>query len=334
MKDIMNRYPPLVVAGSECSEPVTSTDFYPTILQLAGLPLMPEQHADGISILPLLKDSSAKLGRDAIYWHYPHYSPQGGTPSGAIREGDMKLIEFFEDDHVELYNLKDDLSETTDLATEDPELAERLHEKLKAWRIEVDAKLPIVNPNYGKGSPARPSRSRVQVKPKHIDYSDEWPGFDTLKNVRIEKSDFGLKLTSNTEAWAVQKLDEPLRRAIFKVQTRPRAAFPSNAALVFGDEATDGGLVRCCLLIGGSQAAIYERAYPSSDRVEGHLVPRDDRTYEIAVEVDLDAGTVVMKTGDTTLTKRLSRKLEAIKYVGHGNIWTEAEFSPITVEKR
>src|SRR5210317_1490908 len=92
--------------------------------------------------LPLLKDSLAKLGRDAIYWHYPHYSPQGGTPSGAIREGDMKLIEFFEDDHVELYNLKDDLSETTDLATENPELAERLHEKLKAWRTEVDAKLP------------------------------------------------------------------------------------------------------------------------------------------------------------------------------------------------
>ena len=351
------QYPPLVKAGSTCSEPVTSTDFYPTILELAGLPLMPEQHVDGVSLMPLLKAPGpgglplttqaiettdkpslppfffSSLGRNAIYWHYPHYSPQGGTPSGAIREGHMKLIEFFEDGRLELYNLKDDLSETNDLAADNPELVERLHGKLKAWREEVDAKMPIVNPNYGKNPPPRSSAPRRQTKPTNIDYTDEWAGFAALRNVRIEKSDFGLKLTSNTEAWAMRKLDEPVRRAMFKVKMQPRSAFPSNAALLFGDSPTDAGLVRCCLFLGGRQAAIYEGAYPSGDRTEAPLELRADRTYEVAVTVDLDAGTVKMQTGKTTVTKKLSRKLDAINYVGHGIIWTEAEFSPIEVEK-
>jgi hypothetical protein len=193
--------------------------------------------------------------------------------------------------------------------------------------------LPIANPDYGKSPPARQGSSRGQAKPKDMDYSDQWPGFETLKNVKVEKADFGLKLTSNTDAWAVQKLADPTRHATFKVQMRPRAAMPSNAALVFGDAATDAGLIRCCLLIGGNRAAIYEQAYPGTERVDGHLALREDRTYEVTVEVDLDAGTVVMKTGDTVLTKKLSRKLETIEYVGHGIVWTEAEFSPITMEK-
>ena len=85
--------------------------------------------------------------------------------------------------------------------------------------------------------------------------------------------------------------------------------------------------------MGGRQAAIYEGTYPSGDRTEAPLELRADRTYEVADTVDLDAGTVKMQTGKTTVTKSLSRKLDAISYVGHGIIWTEAEFSLIEVEK-
>jgi arylsulfatase A len=143
-------YPGHVPASSVCHVPVISTDFYPTILDLAGLPSKPKQHLDGVSFAPLLRDPAAKLDREAIYWHYPHYSPQGGTPSGAIRLGDYKLIEFFEDGHVELYDLAKDLSEKNDLSRTMPQKTRELHEKLRAWRKDMDAKMPPVNPGYKK----------------------------------------------------------------------------------------------------------------------------------------------------------------------------------------
>ena len=90
--------------GSTCDTPVVSTDFYPTLLQLAGLPLRPEQHRDGVSLVPLLDGQAFRRG-SPIFWHYPHYGNQGGTPSGAIRDGDWKLIEWFEDGSIELYQI-------------------------------------------------------------------------------------------------------------------------------------------------------------------------------------------------------------------------------------
>ena len=139
--------PGITQAGTECSAPVTSTDFYPTILELAGVPAVPQQHVDGVSLVPLLK--SDVLDREAIYWHYPHYSGGlGGRPSSAVRSGDWKLIEFFEDNRVELYNLRDDLGEQNDLAQANPEKAKALREMLHAWQKQIDAKFPTPNPNY------------------------------------------------------------------------------------------------------------------------------------------------------------------------------------------
>jgi len=93
--------------GSTCSIPVISTDFYPTILEMAGLELKPEQHMDGISLSSLLT-GDIEVKERPIFWHYPHYSNQGGKPGAAIRMGDLKLIEFFEDNSVELYDLSAD----------------------------------------------------------------------------------------------------------------------------------------------------------------------------------------------------------------------------------
>ncbi|MCG8526140.1 MAG: sulfatase-like hydrolase/transferase [Opitutales bacterium] len=132
-----------VKAGSECSTPVTSPDFYPTILDMANLPLIPEQHSDGESIVPLLKNDG-ELKREAIYWHYPHYANQGSTPGSSIRMGDYKLIEFFEDNRIELYNLREDLSEENDLSKVNPELAQNMRKKLSEWRNNVGALIPIL----------------------------------------------------------------------------------------------------------------------------------------------------------------------------------------------
>jgi len=135
-------YPPVVRAGTVSNEPIVTTDVYPTVLKLAGVAPMPKQHVDGVDLNPLLRDPRGKLGREAIYWHYPHPSPQGGTPSGAVRMGDWKLIEFFDDGRVELYDVAKDPGEANDLAAVSPGMTAKLRASLKAWRQSVGAKLP------------------------------------------------------------------------------------------------------------------------------------------------------------------------------------------------
>ncbi len=135
-----------IQAGSVCSEPVISMDFYPTILEMAGLPLKTHQHRDGVSLVPLLKKTGT-LNREAIYWHYPHYhinNPYG--PFGAIRKGSWKLIEYFENTNVELYNLNDDLGEQSNLVATNPEKAFELRDLLYTWRSSVDAQMPAPYP--------------------------------------------------------------------------------------------------------------------------------------------------------------------------------------------
>lgn len=120
---------------------ITSMDFYPTILEMAGLPLRPDLHKDGKSLVPLLKSATEKV-HDTTYFHYPHRSNQKGRPSSAIRKGDYKLIVFFDDNHRELYNIRDDIGETRNLANERQDLADKLHHELKNWWQEVDARFP------------------------------------------------------------------------------------------------------------------------------------------------------------------------------------------------
>ncbi len=139
------KWPGVVPAGSVCHEPVVSTDFYPTMLEMAGLPLRPGQHVDGLSLVPLLRGAGT-LKREAICWHYPHYHGSGNRPSGAIRAGDYKLIEWYEDGRVELYHLADDLGEKNDLAATMPDKADKLRRRLHAWRKEVGARMPEGEP--------------------------------------------------------------------------------------------------------------------------------------------------------------------------------------------
>ncbi|MEM7143855.1 MAG: sulfatase [Verrucomicrobiota bacterium] len=126
--------------------PVTGTDFYPTILEACGLDLRPEQHLDGISLVPLLKGES--LPDRPLFWHYPHYSNQGGEPVSMIMEGDWKLIEDLEDGSFRLFNVTDDISEQNDLADTQPERVKSMSQKLAAWKKEVDARPLTTNPNF------------------------------------------------------------------------------------------------------------------------------------------------------------------------------------------
>lgn len=127
--------------GLVLDAPITSMDFYPTILEMTGLSPRPDLHVDGKSLVPLLKEQQEKI-HDAIYFHYPHRSNQKGSPSSAIRQGDYKLIVFLNDNKLELYNLKNDIGEQHNLAEELPEIRDDLYIKLQNWWEEVDARFP------------------------------------------------------------------------------------------------------------------------------------------------------------------------------------------------
>jgi len=142
-------------AGTECAEPVMTIDVLPTLAAMAGVTLPGE--ADGLDLSPLLRDPGSSLGREALFWHYPHYHPGGSTPYGAVRKGAWKLIELYEDGRLELYNLLDDVGESRNRVSEEPELAQQMHGLLVQWREAVDAQMPRPNPDY---DPDRAGQSR------------------------------------------------------------------------------------------------------------------------------------------------------------------------------
>ncbi|MEM7394293.1 MAG: sulfatase [Verrucomicrobiota bacterium] len=127
------KWPGRVKAGSTCDVPVIAMDFFPTLLEAAGLPLRPKDHVDGISLAGLLQEGAAPE-RDTFYWHYPHHHGAGCTPCGMVRKGDYKLIRYYKDERIELYHLKDDLSEKNNLAKQMPEKREALLALLGAWQ--------------------------------------------------------------------------------------------------------------------------------------------------------------------------------------------------------
>lgn len=134
-------WPGQIKANATSHAIVTGTDFYPTLLEMLGLPSMPNQHVDGKSFVPALKGKSHDRG--AIYWHFPHYSNHGyQSPNGAIRLGQYKLLEYYENGSVQLFDLKNDIGEQNDLSKTKPEITKKLLKMLHDWRKEVDAQMP------------------------------------------------------------------------------------------------------------------------------------------------------------------------------------------------
>lgn len=164
-------WPGVTKHGSVSDTPVITMDLFPTLLEMAGLkspnPISPTGPSgrDGLSLVPLLR-GTGKLARSELFWHYPHhqhYQLGGATPYSAIRSGDFKLVEFFNDMHAELYNLREDIGEQRDLAALQPDKAKELRARLHAWRTAVAAQMPTPNPNY---NPAKPEYTPPPPKAK------------------------------------------------------------------------------------------------------------------------------------------------------------------------
>ena len=150
------RAPDVTQPNSVSHKPMVSMDFFPTMLDLAGLPLQPKLHVDGQSLLPHLKGDDS--GQRTFYWHYPHYHGSTWKPGASIRDGDWKLIEFYHYKNFELYNLADDPGERQNLAKAKPTKAKLLRAKLLAWQKQMQAKMPVPNPDYDPN--AKPNKRK------------------------------------------------------------------------------------------------------------------------------------------------------------------------------
>lgn len=156
---LMVRWPGVTPAGATSAEPVILTDLYPTLLAAGGISADTGSPCDGFNLRPVLEKPEVTLPRDALYFHYPHYYATT-TPVSAIRTRTWKLLEYFEDQHIELYDLRNDPREEHDLAAAQPQRATELRAKLDGWRREVGASLPSLNGDFRPGrSPALPSRN-------------------------------------------------------------------------------------------------------------------------------------------------------------------------------
>ena len=143
---LLVRWPGVTARGAECATPVLLADLFPTLLG-AGTTSANATAVDGIDLRPLFKNPTTTLPREALYFHYPHYYATT-TPAGAVRAGDWKLIEYFEDSRVELFDLKNDPGEQKDLARSEPARAARLRARLAQWREDVGARMPAANPDF------------------------------------------------------------------------------------------------------------------------------------------------------------------------------------------
>jgi arylsulfatase A-like enzyme len=148
-------WPGVTRPGSTSDTPVIGPDLYPTVLEMASVDDSPGHICDGVSLAGLLRQTG-KPDREALYWHYPHHQHYqlGGTmPYGAVRMGDYKLIEFYNDRRLELYDLRNDPGEAHDLSAQMPDKAAELQRRLDAWRREVGAQMPKPNPGYDSTRP-------------------------------------------------------------------------------------------------------------------------------------------------------------------------------------
>jgi arylsulfatase A len=316
------RWPGRAKPGSVSHEPVVGSDLFTTVCEIAGIPLPSDRTIDGASLLPALESKPVRR-KLPMYWRY------GGAPYGlhvALRDGDWKILASADLTRFELYNLRDDPKETTDLAAKEPDRFEQMKKKLAKLNAEIEAE----GPDWWKGYHKRRGRPRPLTKGK-----DHTGFFDEVKGCVVKKHEMGFALAAGAEGFAVKKLPQPVTKRVtfelkYKTLTRARTR---NAMLVFGQKPTNADLVKCGTAIGMGNHAIFHGAWDSLQR--GKLLPGKfdpARTFAATVTVDLGKKTIDAVIDGRKLSVPLPKGIERIGYYGCYVKATQSAFSTISIE--
>ena len=151
--------------GHKIEVPVSGADFFPTLLDLANIPLQPKAHADGLSLKPLL--NGGEIAERPLFWHYPHYGNQGGEPVSIMRKNNWKIIHYWEDNHQELYDLSADLGETNDVSAKNPEKTQEMKKELMNWLKSMDTQYAEEDPLWDEAAwKQRLENNKEKLMPK------------------------------------------------------------------------------------------------------------------------------------------------------------------------
>jgi len=320
------RLPGVTPPRSTCEVPVVATDISPTVLEVCGLPARPDLHLDGKSILPLLKGGTEPI-HESIQWHFPHYGNTGSGPCSSIRVGDWKLIEWFENDTVELFNLAADAGETTDLAAQHPDKTAELKKRLATWRTEVDANMLRPKP-VGSATTRPVSSPRIQAQ----------GDFAATANVRVEELDgdagYRLHTLQGKAGFALKKLDRPIRGKAtfeFSCSTEVGHEFPNrwvNGFLTISDGVDPSRHIHIGAFFGGQKKlAVIEGPLQPNTR---HTQPLTGNAKPLAFTVRLNLATSEIffeESGGARVQAKLSRPIERITHIGYSTLNAVTEFS-------
>ena len=329
------RLPGVTQPGSICDIPIIAADVSPTVLEICGVPARPDLHLDGASLVPLLKGAKEPI-HEALHWHFPHYGNTGSGPCSSIRVGDWKLIEWFENDSVELFNLAEDMGETTDLAARHPNRVNELRQRLHAWRMEVDANLLRPNPNPTPVTRPNPKpRGKIEIKPQG--------DFAATANVRVEKTDAGYRLhaASGQAAFALKKLEQPLQGpSTFKLRCSTAAAheFPTryeNGFLTISDGVDPQSYIHVGAFFGGQKKLAVIEGPLQPDTRHSQPLAGSAKPLELTIHVNLTTNEITLEEASgARLQAKLKRPIKQITDLGYSTLNAVTEFDNLHEQSR
>lgn len=320
------RWPGHIQPGSTCDQPVIGSDIFTTACKIAGVELPADRIIDGASIVPAFHDRPIER-KVPLFWHY---TAPGGMHI-ALREGDWKLLANESMDKFELYNLKDDVQETTDLAVKEPERVERMHKTMASLVAEMAVGAPVwkpVKPRNAKSAKQPGGESRVESKPPTSAAGDF-----AVEGTEIGKTAEGYLMDSAAEGFALKRLDQPItHQATIRLTYQGLGGGARNACLAFGAEPKNESLIKAGSMIGMHQHGIFQG--PWSQVKKGKALASSfapDATFDAAVTIDLDRHVVTLVVDDATIETSLPPNLKEVRYIGYYTKGARSTFGPLKV---
>jgi arylsulfatase A len=327
-EQFMVRWPGHIKPGSTCDQPVIGSDIFTTICEVTGVQPPADRVIDGASIVPAFRDQPIAR-KVPLFWHY---TAPGGMHI-ALRDGDWKLLASEAMDKFELYNLKDDVKETTDLAAKEPQRVEQMHKTMASLVAEMAVGAPVWE--KGKAREAKPERKRG-AKANAATTQKTTPAagdFAVVEGAEIGKADEGYVMNSTAEGFALKQLDQPItHQATIRLTYQGAGGGTRNACLAFGAEAKNDTLIKVGTMIGMHMHGIFQG--PWSQVRKGKTLKSSfdpDAKFDASVTIDLDHHIVTLVVDDATVETSLPADLKEVRYLGYYTKGASSTFGPMKI---